>query len=144
MPAGASEPVILLVEDNNADVHLVQEALSEHRVKHSLTVLHDGESAIRYIEAVDDEASTCPSLVVLDLNLPRKSGRDVLEKMRHSPRCGGIPIMILSSSGADNDKAEAKALGATVYIKKPSNLSQFLSIGEVIKELLATPGRKSN
>ena len=111
------------MEDNNADVHLVQEALSEHRVKHSLTVLHDGESAIRYLEAVDGEESACPSLVVLDLNLPRKSGR--ILKMRHSPRCTGIPIMILSSSGAENDKAEAKALGATVYVKKPSNLNQF-------------------
>jgi CheY-like chemotaxis protein len=141
MGAATGSPLILLVEDNSADVHLVKAALSEHHVNHSLTVIKDGESAIQYIDAIDRGESRCPDLVVLDLNLPRKTGREVLERMRLSPRCSAVPIVILSSSGAEKDREDARALGATLYLKKPSDLGQFLAIGGTIKQLLETSPR---
>jgi CheY-like chemotaxis protein len=130
-------PSILLVEDNSADVSLVEEALAEHHVRHALTVIRDGEKAIDYIDAVDLGNSTCPNLVILDLNLPRRSGQDVLRRMRLSTHCGDVPVIILSSSGAPKDRDEAKSLGATLYIKKPNDLAEYLSIGGTIKNLLA-------
>jgi CheY-like chemotaxis protein len=130
------QPSIVLVEDNSADVNLVQVALAEHHIDHSLIILKDGEKAVQYIDDVDSGTGACPTLFILDLNLPRKDGREVLRRIRLSPRCGALPIIILSSSGAEKDRKEAKSLGATIYIRKPSDLDQFLSIGEKIKELL--------
>jgi chemotaxis family two-component system response regulator Rcp1 len=129
---------ILLVEDNAADVHLVRESLALHKVGNELTVLKDGAKAIHYIEAIDRSDVACPKLVVLDLNLPKTSGRDVLKRIRQSPRCAQIPVVILSSSGAHKDREDARILGATQYIKKSSDLSKFMEIGAVLKALLET------
>lgn len=77
-------------------------------------------------------------LVVLDLNLPKTNGRDVLKRIRQSPRCAHIPVVILSSSGADKDREDARALGTTQYIEKSSDLSKAMDIGAVLKNLLET------
>ena len=130
------EPSIVLVEDNSADVHLVKEALSEHLVSYTLTVIKDGEKAIQHIDDVDNQTREGPSLVILDLNLPRRSGRDVLRRLRLSARFADVPVIILSSSNAEKDREEALSLGATLYITKPTDLAQFLNIGAIIKKLI--------
>jgi chemotaxis family two-component system response regulator Rcp1 len=132
---------IVLVDDNPADVLLVREALAWHDVKTTLVVARDGDEAIRFIEEIDANVRPCPDLVVLDLNLPKKTGFQVLERIRSSPVCGDRPVAILSSSEAVTDRQKAELLGASCYIRKPSNLTDFMLIGEQLKEML--PPKKS-
>lgn len=131
--------MILLVEDNPGDAGLVRRALEEHDVDGELMILSDGEQAIQFIHALDAQPIDCPNLVILDLNLPKKSGREVLESMRSSQRCSQIPVVILSSSDAKQDKADADRLGASRYIRKPSRLEEFLSLGAIFKKALVPP-----
>jgi two-component system, chemotaxis family, response regulator Rcp1 len=132
------EPIcILLVEDNRADVTLVREALEEHGLTCKLLVLSDGEQALKLIARAETGEVACPELVILDLNLPKADGRQVLQRMRASSRCSSVPVVILSSSEAPEDIDQAKRLGATRYLKKPSNLDAFLSLGAIFKDLLS-------
>ncbi len=99
----------------------------------------DGEKAVDYIRSLDGDLFVdCPDLVIIDLNLPRKSGREVLETMRRSERCRHIPVVILSSSDAQEDKSAAARLGASRYIRKPSRLEDFLRLGEIFKEIIGS------
>jgi CheY-like chemotaxis protein len=116
---------------------LVRKAFEEHGYQGELTAVSDGETAINLIQSFDREPRTeCPDLVIIDLNLPRRSGREVLEAMRRSERCRGIPVVILSSSDAIQDKADAARLGATRYIRKPSRLEDFLALGATFREII--------
>ncbi len=126
---------ILLVEDNPADVLLVREALEEHKVRADVYVVSDGEKAVRFI---DDEAAAlpCPDLIILDLNLPRKSGREVLEHIRASEMLAKVRVVVLSSSDAPKDMEESFRLGIARYIRKPSSLSEFMKIGGTLRGLL--------
>ena len=101
-----------------------------------MIVLSDGEKGIQFIQAVDAEPMECPHLVIVDLNLPKKSGREVLESMRRSQRCGHLPVIVLSSSDAQQDRNDADRLGASLYIRKPLRLDEFLSLGAIFKKIL--------
>jgi chemotaxis family two-component system response regulator Rcp1 len=127
---------IVLVEDNFGDVGLVRSALVEHGIKSQLTVFRDGQEALEFIDQVDTGSSSCPDLVILDLNLPKVNGREVLKRIRLSPVFGDIPVVILSSSDAGKDRQETAALGASRYIRKPSTLDDFLKIGGTLKAFL--------
>jgi DNA-binding response OmpR family regulator len=129
---------ILLVDDNPADVLLVREALKWHEVNSEVIVARDGDDAIHLIDEIDTSRMPCPSLVILDLNLPRKTGFEVLERVRASAGCAEIPVVVLSSSDAISDRQKAKLLGASQYIQKPSNLQEFMSIGARLKDILAS------
>lgn len=134
-----SEPQfqIVLVEDAEPDVFLVREALNLGGLDFSLRVLDDGEKAVEFIDKVDrGETEPCPHLVLLDLNLPKKSGVQVLERMRQSHRCGRVPVIILTSSDSPKDKEQVARLGATQYFRKPSKLVEFMKLGQVVRELL--------
>jgi CheY-like chemotaxis protein len=126
----------LLVEDNPADVRLVRTALEHHEVECEITVFVDGEKAILFIQAVDAEAIACPDLIIIDLNLPKRPGREVLECIRRSEKCREVPVVVLSSSDAVQDRDEASRLGASLYLKKPSRLEEFLNLGAIFKETL--------
>jgi chemotaxis family two-component system response regulator Rcp1 len=135
---GQQRVSILLAEDNPADAGLVRLALEEHGVEGELIVIEDGEKAIEFIQATEaDEAAPCPDLAIVDLNLPKKPGREVLARMRMSERCRHIPVIILSSSDAERDRADAVQFGASRYIRKPSKLEEFLSLGLIFKALLS-------
>lgn len=127
----------MLVEDNPADVMLLGEALTSQEVDASMCVAHDGDEGIRLLDAIDESSAPCPDLIVLDLNLPRKSGFDVLERVRSSRICKGKPVVVFSSSDAEADREQARRLGASFYIRKPSTLKDLMSIGEVLKKILA-------
>ncbi len=127
---------ILLVEDNPADIGLVREALQEHGVECELIVITNGESAIDFIENVDQSQAPCPGLIILDLNLPRRTGMDVLKRVRASVRCGHVSIVVLTSSDNQKDKDQSAGLGASLYIRKPARLAEFMDLGRVFGSLL--------
>jgi CheY-like chemotaxis protein len=130
-------PTILVVEDNPADVTLIEEALAEANLDCILTVLGDGAAAIDLMQAVDDSpADRCPDLVVLDLNLPKINGEEVLRRIRQSPRCSHARVLIASSSNAPSDRDRVMRLGANDYFRKPSTLQQYMEIGPKIRSML--------
>src|SRR5437868_14368236 len=91
--------MVLLAEDSPADVYIVKRSLKKHLPGFDLRVVEDGEKAIRYIETVDgDDGLPCPSAMIIDLNLPKKSGREILQRIRQSRRSCGIPVVVLTSS----------------------------------------------
>jgi CheY-like chemotaxis protein len=128
---------IILVEDAEPDVLLVREALEQSGLEFELRVFEDGEQGVDFIEAVDrDDTVVRPHLFLLDLNLPKKTGGQILERVRQSPRCGRIPVVILTSSDSHRDKAQAADLNATGYFRKPSRLDEFMKLGPYVRELL--------
>ncbi len=136
-PAAGQNPVsILLVEDNPADSGLVREGLQEHGVEGELIVVLDGEAAILFIQEIDSQAANCPHLIIVDLNLPKKPGREVLECIRRSVNCRGIPVAILTSSDAQEDRQDALRLGVSRYLRKPSSLHDFISLGALFKAMI--------
>lgn len=130
-------PVVLLVEDSPADTYLVRQSLKKHLKNFELTVLDDGEKAFHLIENTEANPTLrCPSLLLLDLNLPKRSGHEVLQRMRRSTKCHHVPVVILTSSDSPVDRAETARLGATAYFRKPSDLEAFMRIGEVVQNIL--------
>jgi CheY-like chemotaxis protein len=128
--------VILLIEDNPFDVLLIHETLSDQGLKPQFFVAKDGDDAMRLLDQIDDSAIPCPELVILDINLPRVPGFEVLSRIRASRKCANIPVAILTSSDAQSDRQEAARRGATAYLVKPSNLEGFLPIGTELKKIL--------
>lgn len=130
---------LLIVEDNSGDVALIRHALKSHGVDCKVVVMTDGERASRFIDETGDDANGCPELIILDLNLPKKTGRELLQEVRSSAACKDIPVVVFSSSEAETDRQESLRLGANMYITKPSNLDDFLKIGGVIKSIIEKP-----
>ena len=127
---------ILLAEDNPADVYLIREALREHGVRDSVRVAADGREVLRLLCPADSESQGAPfGLIILDLNLPRHDGIEILERMRETD-LSAIPVVILTSSDSPRDQKIANDLGATCYLRKPSSLDQFLALGAVLKTLM--------
>jgi DNA-binding response OmpR family regulator len=125
-----------VIEDNPADVELIEEALTDHNVVCDLTIIGDGEKAIQLMDALDAQAVRCPDLVLLDLKLPKREGSEVLVRMRASTRCSHIPVIILTSSDEASDRAATEKLGVTKYIQKPNRLEEFVKLGAVFKDVL--------
>lgn len=125
-----------MVEDNAGDVELLREALQEHAVACNLSTVNDGEKALAMIKRFEAGDVPCPDLFVLDLNLPKVDGRKVLEHIRAGERCSRVPVVVLSSSDAPADIRAAMRVGASRYIRKPSNLDEFMEIGAVLKKML--------
>src|SRR6185369_17263581 len=128
---------ILLAEDNPADVYLIRETLREHRVDATLRVASDGREVLQMIFPENGETAIPKlDLIILDLNLPRHDGIEILERLRSSDRLAEVPVDILTSSDSPRDQKIANQLGAACYLRKPSSLEQFLALGEVLKSLL--------
>ena len=128
---------ILLAEDNPADVYLIREALREHGVDASVRVASDGREVLRIIcPETADTVVPCLNLIILDLNLPRHDGIEILEQLRGSSVLAAVPVVVLTSSDSPRDQKIANQLGATCYLRKPSTLEEFLALGAVLKSLL--------
>lgn len=126
---------ILLVEDNAADVRLTEEALREGKVRNNLTVARDGVEAL---EILARPGAVRPDLVLLDLNLPRKDGREVLATLKSDPALKHIPVVVLTTSSAEVDILKSYQLHANCYITKPVDLEQFVSVVRSIDEFWLT------
>lgn len=115
---------------------LVREALEEHAVAGEVVVIADGETAIHFIKKLDAERSpNCPDIVILDWNIPRRHGSEVLAFLRASGKCFSVPAVILTSSDLKKDREDAARLGASRYLRKPTLLPDFLALGSILKEL---------
>ncbi|MBM4040796.1 MAG: response regulator [Planctomycetes bacterium] len=120
---------ILLVEDNPGDVALTRAALREGKVTNNLYTVSDGEAALAYLYGRGEYADLPrPDLVLLDLNLPKKDGREVLAEMKGSPELRSIPVVILTSSEADEDILRAYDLNVNCYITKPVGFARFMEV----------------
>jgi chemotaxis family two-component system response regulator Rcp1 len=130
---------ILLVEDNPGDIRLTQEALKEGAVKKNLRVVRDGAEAMDFLcrEGKHAEAPR-PDVIILDLNLPKKNGREVLAELKQDPRLRSIPIVVLTSSRAQEDICKAYHLQANCYITKPGNLDDFFKAVRTIEHFWLT------
>jgi CheY-like chemotaxis protein len=130
---------ILLVEDNAADVRLTQEALKEGKVRNNLTVARDGEEALEILRRQGPHATAArPDLILLDLNLPRKDGREVLATLKADASLKHIPVVVLTTSSAEVDILKSYQLHANCYITKPVDLEQFVSVVRSIDEFWLT------
>lgn len=126
---------ILLVEDNPGDVRLTEEALKEGKVRATLSVARDGEEALAWLRRAGRKL---PDLILLDLNLPRKDGREVLREIKADPHLKSIPVVVLTTSDAEQDIAQAYALHANCYITKPVDLEQFIQVIRAIDDFWLT------
>ena len=127
--------IILLVEDNPGDVDLSREALETSKVRNTLHVVGDGEAAMAFLRHTGQYADApCPDLVLLDLNLPKKDGRAVLAEIKSDKDLQRIPVVILTSSQAEEDILKTYNLHANCYITKPIDLNQFIKVVQAIEE----------
>lgn len=130
---------ILLVEDNPGDVRLTQEALRDSKLHNRLSVVEDGVEALAFLRREGHYAdSPRPDIILLDLNLPRKSGREVLEEIKQAEELKRIPVVVLTTSEDERDVMASYNLHANCYITKPVDLSQFITIVRNIKEFWFT------
>lgn len=125
---------LLLVEDNAADVSLLEEALQEQGVLYELTLAQDGEAACELLDALDCQED-CPDLIVLDLNLPKRNGMQVLATIRQHPYGTAIPVVVITGSDAPRDVANAERYGAH-YLQKPRDYDGYLALGSTLRQLL--------
>jgi two-component system, chemotaxis family, response regulator Rcp1 len=132
---------LLLVEDNPADVFLVKEAMREEGLDCEFHVVEDGEKAIAFIDRMDAGADAPPDLLLLDLNVPRRTGDEVLGRIRKSEKCANVAIVVITSSDSPHDRQRAKDLGADEYFRKPANLEQFMELGKMARRLTEKSGR---
>ena len=130
---------ILLVEDNAGDARLAQEALRDAKVRNNLSWVPDGVEALAYLrrEGRYDKAAR-PDLILLDLNLPRKDGREVLSEIKAEDRLKRIPVVILTTSQSEDDIHKAYHLNANCYISKPVDLDQFMKVVKTIEDFWLT------
>lgn len=134
--AHALQPVdILLVEDNEADVRLTEEVLAESKVRNNLIVANDGVEALQCLRQQDKfNGSPRPDLILLDLNLPVKDGREVLAEIKADKNLKSIPVVVLTTSKAEEDILKTYNLHANCYITKPVDLEQFITVVRYIED----------
>jgi CheY-like chemotaxis protein len=126
---------VLLVEDNAGDIRLTKEAFEEGKVRLNLSVVRNGVEAMAFLRKEGDFAGTArPDLVLLDLNLPKKDGREVLKDMKNDPQLLRIPVVVLTTSESDEDVLGTYGLHANCYITKPVDMDQFIKVVKLIEE----------
>ena len=125
---------ILLVEDSPSDARLIREALRESSISIQITVAGDGVEATDYLYRAEAGEVQRPDLVLLDLNLPRKTGREVLAEIKSDPKLMQIPVIVMTSSHADQDVSDAYSLSANCYIAKPATLDEYVHVVKTLEE----------
>ncbi|AEI12514.1 MULTISPECIES: response regulator [Cellulomonas] len=126
---------VLLVEDDPGDVLMTREAFEHNKVRNTLTVMADGVSALEYLRKEGEHADApTPDLILLDLNLPRMDGREVLEALKADERLRMIPVVVLTTSEAEEDVVRSYALHANAYVTKPVDFDAFITVVRQIDE----------
>ncbi|MET8230871.1 response regulator [Micromonospora sp. NPDC005298] len=139
-PADGKSPIeVLLVEDDPGDVLMTQEAFEEHKLRNRLTVVSDGTEALAYLRQEGQYADVVtPDLILLDLNLPRRDGREVLEEIKKDEQLRRIPVVVLTTSQADEDILRSYQLHANAYVTKPVDFERFISVVRQIDEFFVS------
>ncbi|MET7548610.1 response regulator [Streptomyces sp. NBC_01724] len=137
---------VLLVEDDPGDELMTREAFADNKIRNTLHVVRDGQEALDFLYHRGDHSDAPrPDLILLDLNLPRYDGRQVLEKIKSDPELALIPVVVLTTSSAEEDILRSYKLHANAYVTKPVDLDQFISAVRQIDEFFVTvvrlPGR---
>ena len=130
---------ILVVEDNPADVDLLRRALAEAAVDCNLTVVEDGAEALTLVRNINQNALAAPDLLILDLNLPKHGGLEVLETIRASAVLKELAVVVLSSSSSPRERALIERLRVALHLAKPPDLDEFMKIGVQIRAILQDP-----
>jgi two-component system, chemotaxis family, response regulator Rcp1 len=130
-----SNPIeILLVEDNPGDVRLIQEVFKDAKIYNSMQIAYDGEAAMKILRKEGEHSNAAyPDLILLDLNLPKKDGREVLREIKCDGTLKCIPVVILTTSNAEEDLIETYRMNANCYITKPVDLDQFINVVKSIE-----------
>ncbi|SMO64770.1 response regulator [Fodinibius sediminis] len=130
---------ILLVEDNEADIRLTREGIKEAKIRNNLHVVRDGEEAMDFLNKKGDYRDVItPDLILLDLNLPKKDGREVLEEIKNDDRLALIPVVVLTTSEAEKDIVKSYKLHANCYVTKPMGIDQFVEVITAIENFWFT------
>ena len=130
---------ILLVEDSPGDVRLTREALTANKIRNTLHVVADGVQALAFLRKQGKHAEAPrPNLILLDLNLPKKDGREVLAEIKGNGNLRRIPVVVLTTSGAEEDILKAYDLNANCYVTKPVNLDSFIQVVKSIESFWLT------
>ena len=139
-PKAAGTPIeVLLIEDDPGDVLLIQEAFDFNKVHNNLNIVRDGEQALAYLRREGEYAGAArPDLVLLDLNLPRKDGREVLQEVKSDEVLRTIPIVVLTTSEAEEDVLRSYQLHANAYVTKPVDFDRFVSIVRQIDDFFVS------
>jgi CheY-like chemotaxis protein len=124
----------LLIEDNPSDVRLVREALKETFIPVNLAVARDGLEATEYLNQAEAGAVVRPDLVLLDLDMPRKNGRELLSELKSSPTLKQIPVVVMTSSLADEDVRLVYSLNANCFVRKPNDLVEYINVIQGIED----------
>jgi len=133
--ASAKTAEILLIEDNLGDIRLIKEAFKEGKIVNRISVVEDGEAAMAFLRGEDPYAGAArPDLILLDLNLPKKDGREVLAEIKADEDLKRIPVVILTTSQAEEDILRTYDLHANCYVTKPVDLEQFLTVVRSIED----------
>jgi len=140
VPADGRSPIeVLLVEDDPGDVLMTQEAFEEHKLRNKLTVVTDGDAALAYLRREGEyKDAVVPDLILLDLNLPRRDGREVLAEIKKDDRLGRIPVVVLTTSQADEDILRSYELHANAYVTKPVDFDRFIAVVRRIDEFFVS------
>jgi CheY-like chemotaxis protein len=140
MPKPPGEPIeVLLVEDDPGDILLIREAFEYNKVHNNLHVVNDGEQALDFLRREGEYGDALrPDLVLLDLNLPRKDGREVLADVKGDPGLRTIPIVVLTTSEAEEDVLKSYQLHANAYVTKPVDFERFVSIVRQIDDFFVS------
>jgi CheY-like chemotaxis protein len=142
MTSAADEDVpieVLLVEDDPGDVLMTREAFEEHKVRNRLNVVSDGADALAYVRREGEFADAVrPDLILLDLNLPKRDGREVLKELKTDPDLREIPIVVLTTSSAESDVLASYQLYANAYVTKPVDFERFISAVKQIDDFFVS------
>ena len=132
---------ILVIEDNRSDVFLLDRALNKQDLRFELVHVPNGDEALAFTRRQGGWAEAAvPDLILVDLNLARYTGEDILREIRAARHLAGVPVCAWSSSGSRRDEASLKDLGVCQFVTKPTGLDQFMEIGAIIKDLVAGSG----
>jgi len=130
---------ILLVEDNPGDVRLTQEALNEGRIKNRLHVVYDGIEAVEFLSKTGKfKNAITPDLILLDLNLPKMNGLEVLEKIKNDPELKLIPVIVLTTSQSENDVHASYSMHVNCFVSKPVEYNSFMKVVKSIEDFWFT------
>jgi CheY-like chemotaxis protein len=135
-PSKSVPGTVLLVEDNPTDLYVLRMVLERCKLDLDLHIARDGERALHYLEDLAQQKSACPALVLLDLNIPKVSGIEVLRQLRHASPCNRVPVIVVTSSGEAADRVEIQRLGANAFFQKPADLAAYMELVPLVKSVL--------